>query len=55
MRFEYGNLSETDPAEVRTVYDAKYFSGGQLTAGDVSALKVVLAPMEVKIWAPEPL
>lgn len=55
IRFEHGNLSKTDPAEVITVYDAKYSSGGQLTAGDVSALKVVLAPMEVKIWAIKPL
>jgi glycosidase len=51
MRFEYSNLSKTDPAEVKTVYDAKYFLREQPTAGDVSALRVGLAPMEVKIWA----
>ncbi len=55
MLVAYSNLGKTGSAEVRTIYDASYFSGGQLTAGDVSALPVGLAPMEVKIWVPEQL
>jgi glycosidase len=55
MLVAYSNLGKTGSAEVRTIYDASYFSGAQLTAGDVSALPVGLAPMEVKIWVPEQL
>src|SRR5260221_12548770 len=55
MLVAYSNLGKTGSAEVRTIYDASYFSGGQLTADDVSALTVGLAPMEVKIWVPEQL
>lgn len=53
MRVAYSNLANTGPAEVKTIYHANYFSRGQLISGDVSALPVGLAPMEVKIWVPE--
>jgi hypothetical protein len=49
-----GNLGKADSATVRAIFDARFFSGDQLTGtGDVSALPVGLAPMEVKVWVPE--
>jgi glycosidase len=55
MQVAYSNLGNTGPARVKTIYDASCFSGGQLVSGDVSALPVGLAPMEVKVWVPEQL
>jgi hypothetical protein len=54
MLVAYSNLGKADSATVRAIFDARFFSGDQLTAtGDVSALPVGLAPMEVKVWVPE--
>jgi len=54
MLVAYSNLGKTGSATIRTIYDARYFSGGQVTGtGDASALPVGLAPMEVKVWVPE--
>src|SRR5258708_29777478 len=55
MLVAYSNLGNTGPARVKTIYNASYFSGGQLVSGDVSALPIGLAPMEVKVWVPEQL
>jgi glycosidase len=56
MLVAYSNLSETGSATVRQIADARFFSGTQLTGtGDVSALPVGLAPMEIKVWVPEQL
>jgi len=53
MRVNYSNLGNTGSATVRTIYNARYFSSGQMTTGDASALPVGLAPMEVKVWVAE--
>src|SRR5258708_4555459 len=54
MLVAYSNLGLAGSATVRVIYDAIFFSGTQPTAkGDVSALPVGLAPMEVKVWVPE--
>jgi glycosidase len=54
MLVAYSNLGRIDAATVRTIHDAHLFSEeGQLTTGNVSALSVGLAPMEVKIWVPQ--
>jgi glycosidase len=54
MLVAYSNLGMTGSATVRQISDARFFSGGQLTGtGDVSALPVGLAPMEIKVWVPE--
>jgi hypothetical protein len=54
MLVAYSNLSATGSATVRQIADARFFSGAQLTGtGDVSALPVGLAPMEIKVWVPE--
>jgi glycosidase len=54
MLVAYSNLGGTGSATVRQISDARFFSGEQLTGtGDVSALPVGLAPMEIKVWAPE--
>jgi glycosidase len=54
MLIAYSNLGATGSATVRQIADARFFSGTQLTGtGDVSALPVGLAPMEIKVWVPE--
>jgi glycosidase len=54
MLVTYSNLGATGSATVRQIADARFFSGAQLTGtGDVSALPVGLAPMEIKVWVPE--
>ncbi|MGA8478466.1 MAG: alpha-amylase family glycosyl hydrolase [Chthoniobacterales bacterium] len=54
MLVAYSNLGTTGSATVRQISDARFFSGDQLTGtGDVSALPVGLAPMEIKVWVPE--
>ncbi|MBV8141561.1 MAG: peptidoglycan-binding protein [Verrucomicrobia bacterium] len=54
MLVSYSNLGVTGATTVRQIFDARFFSGEQLTGtGDVSALPVGLAPMEVKVWVPE--
>jgi len=54
MLVAYSNLGMTGSATVRQISDARFFSGEQLTGtGDVSALPVGLAPMEIKVWVPE--
>jgi hypothetical protein len=54
MLVAYSNLGKTGSSAVRAIYDARYFSGEQLNGtGDAYALPVGLAPMEVKVWAPE--
>jgi glycosidase len=57
MLVAYSNLGATGSAIVRQISDARFFSGDQLTGtGDVLALPVGLAPMEIRVWAPaEPL
>ncbi len=56
MLVAYSNLGTTGSATVRQISDARFFSGDQLTGtGDVSALPVGLAPMEIKVWVPEQL
>jgi glycosidase len=57
MLVAYSNLGVTGSGTVRQVSDSRFFSGDQLTGtGDVSALPVGLAPMEIKVWVPaEPL
>jgi glycosidase len=55
MLVAYSNLGRKGSATVRQISDARFFSDGQLTgAGDASALPVELAPMEIKVWVPEP-
>ena len=54
MLVAYSNLGGTGSATVRQISDARFFSGEQFTgSGDVSALPVGLAPMEIKVWVPE--
>ena len=54
MLVTYSNLGLADSATVRVIYDACLFSGTQPTGkGDISALPVGLAPMEIKVWVPE--
>jgi glycosidase len=54
MLVAYSNLGKAGSATVRAIFDARFFSGDQLTGtGDASALPVGLAPMEVKVWVPE--
>lgn len=54
MLVAYSNLGLTGSATVRVIYDGRFFSGAQLTGtGNVSALPVELAPMEIKVWVPE--
>ena len=54
MLVAYSNLGATGSATVRQISDGRFFAGGQQTgAGDISALPVGLAPMEVKVWVPE--
>jgi glycosidase len=54
MLVAYSTLGKTGSSTVRAIYDARYFSGEQLTGtGDAYALPVGLAPMEVKVWVPE--
>jgi glycosidase len=56
MLVAYSNLGATGSATVRQISDGRFFSGTQLTGtGDISALPVGLAPMEVKVWVPEQL
>jgi glycosidase len=54
MLVAYSNLGKNGSATVRLVSDARFFLGEQFTgSGDVSALPVRLAPMEIKVWVPE--
>jgi len=54
MLVAYSNLGKTGSSTVRDIYEARYFSGQQLTdSGDACALPVGLAQMEVRVWAPE--
>ena len=54
MLVAYSNLGGNGSATVRQISDARFFSGEQFTgSGDVSALPVGLAPMEIKVWVPE--
>jgi len=54
MLVAYSNLGQAGSATVRVISDTRFFSGDQLTGtGDVSALPVGLAPMEIKVWVPE--
>jgi glycosidase len=54
MQVAYSNLGLAGSATIRMISDARFFSGGQLTGtGDISALPVGLAPMEIKVWVPE--
>jgi glycosidase len=54
MSVAYSNLDLAGSATVRVISDARFFSGEQLTGtGDVAALPVALAPMELKVWVPE--
>ena len=56
MQVAYSNLGLAGSATVRVIYDARFFSGTQLTGtADASALPVELAPMEVKVWVPQGL
>ena len=54
MSVAYSNLGLAGSATVRVISDARFFAGEQLTGtGDVAALPVALAPMELKVWVPE--
>jgi hypothetical protein len=54
MLVAYSNLGLTGSATVRVIYDGRFFSGAQQTgAGNVAALPVGLAPMEIKVWVPQ--
>jgi glycosidase len=54
MLVAYSNLGATGSAMVRVISDARFFSGPELTGkGDISALPIGLAPMEIKVFVPE--
>ena len=54
MLVAYSNLGGNGSATVRQISDARFFSGEQFTgSGDVSALPVGVAPMEIKVLVPE--
>jgi glycosidase len=54
MLVAYSNLGLAGSANVRVIYDGRFFSGTEPTGtGDVAALPVELAPMEIKVWVPE--
>jgi glycosidase len=54
MHIAYSNVGTAASGTVRRISDARFFSGGQLTASaDAAALPVGLAPKEVQVWVPE--
>jgi glycosidase len=54
MHVAHSNLGNADSAVVRRISNAQFFDRGGLTgSGDVAALPVRLAPMEVQVWVPE--
>jgi glycosidase len=54
MLVAYSNLGLAGSTTVRVISDARFFSGTELTGtGNVAALPVTLAPMEIKVWVPE--
>jgi glycosidase len=54
MVVAYSNIGATGSATVRQISDGRFFSDTEQTgAGDISALPVGLAPMEIKVWVPE--
>jgi glycosidase len=53
MEIAYSNLGTAGSQGIRQIFDARFFSGGQLAgSADVAVLSLDLAPMEIQVWVP---